>query len=163
MNPNHYRLKKTLVVKGSGGSRKKKGLKSILQQAKDFADIRGSDREVPCASKGMLKAKTNKYLHMDFDHSDSDDDNHHSHEDTLKKARESSGSKTDSDIEEYLPPKRTLTAKKAPADVKKVVQRDRMSVKMKNKRVPPSEQDIRKLEARKCLDDDSSDNDSSDI
>ena len=83
---------------------------------------------------------------MDFDHSDSDDGNRHSHEDTLKKARE--GSKTDSDIEEYLPPKRTLTAKKAPVDVKKVVQRDHMSVKMKNKRVPPSRQDIRKLEAR---------------
>ena len=62
-----------------------------------------------------------------------------------------------------MPPKRTLTAKKAPADVKKVVQRDRMSVKMKNKRVPPSKQDIRKLEARKHLDDDSSDSDSSDI
>ena len=123
VNPNHYCLKKTLVAKGGGRSRKKKGLKSIPQQAKDFADIRGSDREVPCASKGMLKAKTNKYLHMDFDHSDSDDDNRHSHEDTLKKARESSGSKTDSDIEEYLPPKRTLTAKKAPADVKNAVKK----------------------------------------
>ena len=129
VNPNHYCLKKTLVVKVSGRSRKKKGLKSIPQQAKDFADIRGSDREVSHGSKGMLKAKTNKYLHMDFDHFDSDDGNCLSHEDTLKKARESSGSKTDSDIEEYLPPKKTLTVKKAPADVKKVVQRDRMSVK----------------------------------
>ena len=33
----------------------------------------------------MLKAKTFKDIHIDFDHSDSDDDNHHSHEDTLKK------------------------------------------------------------------------------
>ena len=38
---------------------------------------------------------------MDFDHSVSDDDNHHSHEDTLKKARESAGSETDSDIKEH--------------------------------------------------------------
>ena len=33
----------------------------------------------------MLKAKTFKDLHMDFDHSDSDDDNHHSHVDRLEK------------------------------------------------------------------------------
>ena len=41
VNPNHYYLKKTLVLKGSRRSRMKKGLKSIPQQAKDFADIRG--------------------------------------------------------------------------------------------------------------------------
>ena len=58
VNPNHYCLKKTLVVKGSSRSRKKKGLKSIPQQAKDFADIRGSDKEVPLGSKGMLNTKT---------------------------------------------------------------------------------------------------------
>ena len=85
VNPNHYCLKTTLVAKGSSRSRKMKSLKSISQQAKDFADIRGSDKEVPLGSKGMLKAKTFKDIHMDFDHSDSDDDNHHSHEDTLKK------------------------------------------------------------------------------
>ena len=38
--------------------------------------------EVSHGSKGMLKAKTNKYLHMDFDRSDSDDGNRYSHEDT---------------------------------------------------------------------------------
>ena len=85
VNPNHYCLKKTLVVKGSSRSRKKKGLKSIPQQAKYFADIRGSDKEVPLGSKGMLNTKTFKDLHRDFDHSDSDDDNHHSHEDRLEK------------------------------------------------------------------------------
>ena len=62
----------------------------------------------------MLKAKTFKDLHMDIDHSDSDDDNHHSHEDTLKKARESAGSEANSDIKEYLLSKRTLTVNKAP-------------------------------------------------
>ena len=39
VNPNHYHLKKTLVLKGSRRSRMKKGLKSIPQQAKDFANI----------------------------------------------------------------------------------------------------------------------------
>ena len=62
MNPNHYCLKKTLVVKGSSRSRKKKGLKSIPQQAKDFADIRGSDEEVSLGSKGMLKAKSTRAI-----------------------------------------------------------------------------------------------------
>ena len=132
MNPNHYHLKKTLVMKSSSRSRKKKGLWSIPQQTKYFADISGSDKEVPLCSKGMLKAKTFKDLHMDFDHSDSDDDNHHSHEDALKKARESAGSETDSDIKEYLPSKRTLTVNKAPTAVKKVIQRDHRSGKMKN-------------------------------
>ena len=151
------------MVKGIGQSRKKKGLKRIPQQAKDFADIRGSDKKEPLGSKGMFKAKTFKDLHMDFDHSDSDDDNHHSHEDTLKKARESTGSETDSDIKEYLPSRRTTTVNKASTAVKKVIQRDCRSGKMKNRRVPPSKQDIRKLEARKLLDNDSSDKDSSDI
>ena len=163
MNPNHYYLKKTLVAKGSSRSRKKKGLKSIPQQAKDFADIRGSDKKVPLGSKGMLKAKSFKDFHMDFDHSDSDDDNHHSHEDTLKKARDSAGSETDSDIKEYLPSKRTLTVNKAPTAVKKVILRDCRSGKIKNKRVPPKKQDIKKQEARKLLDNDSCDNDSCDI
>ena len=36
-----------LVLKGSRRSRMKKGLKSIPQQAKDYANIRGSDKEVP--------------------------------------------------------------------------------------------------------------------
>ena len=39
VNPNHYHLKKTLVLKGSRRSRMKKGLKRIPQQAKDFANI----------------------------------------------------------------------------------------------------------------------------
>ena len=162
VNPNHYHLKKTLMVKGSSRSRKKKGLKSIPQQAKDFANIRGSDKKVPPGSKGMLKAKTFKDLHMDFDHSDSDGDNHHSHKDTLKKAREGAGSETDSDIKEYLPSRRTPTVNKASTAVKKVIQRDHRSG-MKNKRVPPKKQDIKKQEARKLLDNDSSDKDSSDI
>ena len=68
----------------------KKGLKSIPQQAKDFSDIRGSDKEVPHFSKGMLKAKTFKDLHMDFDHSDSDDDGG-ANENTLSKAGTDAG------------------------------------------------------------------------
>ena len=47
---------------------------------------------------------------------------------------------------------------KAPTAVKKVIQRDHRSGKMKNRRVSPKKQ-----EARKLLDNDSSDNDSSDI
>ena len=66
------------------------GLKSIPQQAKDFSDIRGSDKEVPHFSKGMLKAKTFKDLHMDFDHSDSDDDGG-ANENTLSKAGTDAG------------------------------------------------------------------------
>ena len=58
MNPNHYCLKKTLVVKGSSRSRKKKGLKSIPQQAKAFADIRGSEKEVPLGSKAKTSTWT---------------------------------------------------------------------------------------------------------
>ena len=58
VNPNHYHLKKTLVVKGSSRSRKKKGLKSIPQQAKAFADIRGSEKEVPLGSKAKTSTWT---------------------------------------------------------------------------------------------------------
>ena len=58
VNPNHYCLKKTLVVKGSSRSRKKKGLKSIPQQAKAFADIRGSEKEVPLGSKAKTSTWT---------------------------------------------------------------------------------------------------------
>ena len=57
-NSNHYCLKKTLVVKGSSRSRKKKGFKSIPQQAKAFADIRGSEKEVPLGSKAKTSTWT---------------------------------------------------------------------------------------------------------
>ena len=78
------------MLKGSRRLWMKKGLKSIPQQAKDFSDIRGSDKEVPHFSKGMLKAKTFKDLHMDFDHSDSDDDGG-ANENTLSKAGTDAG------------------------------------------------------------------------
>ena len=51
VNPDYYHLRKTVVVKGSGRSRKKKALKSIPQQARDFANFRGLDKQGPHCSR----------------------------------------------------------------------------------------------------------------
>ena len=82
---------------------------------------------------------------------------------TLRKAGMDADRETSSDIEKYFPSKRTLTVDKAPTALKKVIQREYRSGKMKNKRVIPNKQDIKKQEARNLLDNDISDKDSSDI
>ena len=107
----------------------------------------------------MLKAKTFKDLHLDLDHSISDD-NDGDYENNLRRAGMDAGRETNNDIEKY---KRTLTVDKASTALKKVIQRDYRSGKMKNKRVIPNKQDIKKQEARNLLDNDISDKDSSDI
>ena len=94
VNPDYYHLKKAVVIKGSGRSRRKKGLKSIPQQARDWANLRGLDKEVPHGSRQRFKAKTLK----DLDHSDGDDEDN-TYEDTSKLK---------------LPSKRALTVHKAP-------------------------------------------------
>ena len=137
VNPDYYRLRKTVVVKGGGRSRRKKGLKSIPQQARDFANLRGLDKEVPHGSRQRFKAKILK----DLDHSDGDDEDD-AYEDTSKLK---------------LPSKRALTVHNAPTGGSKVVQRDHMSGAMKNKRVPPKKQNTKMQLARRLLDNDSSD------
>ena len=82
---------------------------------------------------------------------------------TLRKAGMGADRETSSDIEKYFPSKRTLTVDKAPTALKKVIQREYRSGKMKNKRVIPNKQDIKKQEARNLLDNDISGKDSSDI
>ena len=73
------------------------------------------------------------------------------------------GRETNSDIEKYFPSKRTLTVDKASTALKKVIQREYRSGKMKNKRAIPNKQDIMKQEARNLLDNDVGNKDSSDI
>ena len=73
------------------------------------------------------------------------------------------GRETNSDIEKYFPSKRTLIVDKASAALKKVIQREYRSGKMKNKRVIPNKQVIMKQEARNLLDNDVGNKDSSDI
>ena len=82
---------------------------------------------------------------------------------TLRKAGMDADRETSSDIEKYFPSKRTLTVDKAPTALKKVIQREYRSGKMKNKRVIPNKQDIMKQEARNLLDNDVGNKDSSDI
>ena len=137
VNPDYYCLRKTVVVKGGGRSRKKKGLKSIPQQATDFANLRGLDKEVPHGSRQRFKAKILK----DLDHSDGDAEDD-GYEDTSKLK---------------LPSKKALTVHKAPTGGSKVVQRDRRSGAMKNKRVPPKKQNTKMQLARRLLANDSSD------
>ena len=169
VNPNHYRLKKTVVVKGGNRSRKKKGLKSIPQQAKDFGDLRGLAKEKPHGHSGKTKktkAKIVKHLDiddnlgMDGDDDDDDDDDNanpdESYKNALKfcssrKARKKAGSDTDSD-EEYLPSTKTLQTRsmanasedlnKEPTGMTKA--RDRRSGRTKNKRVPPKKPETTK-------------------
>ena len=140
------------MVKGSGRSRKKKGLKSIPQQARDFANFRGLDKQVPHASRQWGLA-------MDLDHSDSngEDDEDGSKLLLSKKVRKNADSQSNSDEEEYLPSKRPLTMKKVPTGVRKVVQRDCRSSGIKNKRVPPKKQNTKMQLGRKLLDDCSGD------
>ena len=96
---------------------------------------------------------------MDLDHSDSNgEDNEDSSKLLLsKKVRKNADSQRNSDEEEYLPSKRPLTVEKVPTVVRKVVQRDRRSGGMENKRVPPKKQNTKMQLARRLLDDCSSD------
>ena len=109
VNPNHYHLKKTLVLKGSRRSRMKKGLKNIPQQAKDFANIRGSDKEVPSKiSTWTLIILSVMIMMVPM-------------KNTLRKAGMDAGRETNSDIEKYFPSKRTLSVDKASTALKKVI------------------------------------------
>ena len=152
VNPNHYHLmKKTLVLKGSRRPRMKKGLKSIPQQAKDFANIRGSDKEVPSKiSTWTLIILSVMIMMVPM-------------KNTLRKAGMDAGRETNSDTEKYFPSKRTLSVDKASTALKKVIQSEYRSRKMKNKRVISNKQDIKKQEAINLLDNDIGDKDSSDI
>ena len=96
---------------------------------------------------------------MNLDHSDSNgEDNEDSSKLLLsKKVRKNADSQRNSDEEEYLPSKRPLTVEKVPTGVRKVVQRDRRSGGMENKRVPPKKQNTKMQLARRLLDDCSSD------
>ena len=58
------------------------------------------------------------------------------------------GRETNSDIERYFPSKRTLSVDKASTALKKVIWSEYRSEKMKNKRVIPNKQDIKKQEAK---------------
>ena len=120
--------------KGQWQIEEEERLKRIPQQARNFANFRGLDKEVPLGSRQKLKAKILK----DLDSSDGDDEDD-AYEDTS-----------------YLPSKGALTVHKTPTGVRKVVPRDHRSGVMKNNRLPSKKQNTKMQLARRLLDNDSS-------